>query len=46
MAGEDAQVQRAASGEQAMAVEPPPPGLEETQVDEERHGAIVQSLVS
>lgn len=45
MAGEDAQAPRAASG-QAMAVEPPQPGFEDTQVEEDRYAAIAQSLVS
>ena len=45
MAGEDAQAPRAASG-QAMAVEPPQPGFEDTQVEEDRYAAIAQSSVS
>lgn len=43
--GGGAQAPRAASG-QAMAVEPPQPGFEDTQVEEDRYAAIAQSLVS
>ena len=46
MAGEDAQAPRAASPAAAMPVEPPPPGFEETQVEEDRCCAMIQSLVS
>ena len=44
MAGEDAQVPRG-TAEQALAVEPPPPDFEETQVEKEPCVPITKSFI-